>query len=45
MITCHWCERVIDLAHIEVSWVDNINPEESVVEIYCGTDCLRRVIE
>lgn len=45
MLTCLLCERVVDLAHIEVSWVDNVNPEESVVEVYCGTSCLLKVIQ
>jgi len=44
MKTCCWCERVIDLASIEVSWIDEVNPKESIVEIYCSTDCLRQVI-
>lgn len=45
MKTCLWCKRVIDLASIEIAWIDEVNPEESVVEIYCSTDCVRKVIE
>jgi hypothetical protein len=42
---CTWCERVTDLHRIEVAWIDEINPEESIVENYCGERCLRRAIE
>ena len=44
MKTCLYCERVIDLASVEVSWIDEVNPEESIVEIYCGHECLLEVI-
>ena len=44
MKICLLCERVIDLASIEIAWIDEVNPEESVVEIYCSTDCLKEVL-
>jgi len=43
MKVCKNCDRVIDLCHIEVVWVDNIHCE-TIVEVYCGEHCLRSVL-
>ncbi len=41
---CKLCERVCDLAHVEIAFVDNLDPWESVFETYCSVDCLLKVI-
>jgi len=43
-MNCKWCGRDVDMYYIEMRWVDREYVDE-LVEIYCSSACIRKVME